>query len=452
MISPARRAAYEITLAVDAERLDLASALADLRDRLTDARDRALATDIAVGAQRWRGQIDYLLAESSGRALARLDAEVLAILRLSAYQLLHLTRVPAAAVVNDAVELVRVARKRSAAGLVNAVLRKLSTQPPALPTPPDHTLDARAARAQAVAYLSVTQSHPAWLVERWLDRYGWEASRSWVAFNNEVAPLTLWPGPAALQTPSGMNDWPAGAPTTWVPGGVVLHAGHEAMPWLQSGCAYAQDEASAAVAAVAASMAQPPVFDACAAPGGKSIVLAAALSRDDLLVAGDVRSRRVATLRGLLNRVAGRTIPVVRADARAIPFAGTLGTLLIDAPCSGLGTLRREPDLRWRRTAGDVQRCADVQRAMLRDALQAVRPGGRVVYATCSSEPEENEDLMAEFVRASGWTLADLRQVPLPGRLHDAVTPDGWLRTLPHAHGLESFFAAVLRRPGADDR
>lgn len=442
MISPARRAAYDVTRAVETGRLDLAAALADIRDALGDARDRALATDIAVGTQRWRGQLDFLLAQASGRPLARLDAEVLDILRVSAYQLRYLTRVPASAVVNDAVELVRVARKRSAAGLVNAVLRKLAAAGPALPSLPDVPEDSQAWRAQAVAYLSVTMSHPAWLVERWLDRYGWDATAAWVAFDNVSAPVTLWPAPGTA-TPA----WPPHAPTTWVPGGAVLQDGQSALALLRAGQAFAQDEASAAVGAVAAAVAHPPVLDACAAPGGKSLVLAATLPRDAHLVAADVRARRVTTLKQMLQRLAGRPVPVLRLDARALPFAGTFGTVLVDAPCSGLGTLRRDPDLRWRRAPEHLADFVTLQRAMLREAMTAVRPGGRVVYATCSSEPEENEDLVVDVVRESDWTLIDLRQSPLPGRLPEAIAPQGWLRTLPHRHGLEAFFAAVLERP-----
>lgn len=442
MISPARRAAYDVTRAVETGRLDLAAALAVIRDAVSDTRDRALATDIAVGTQRWRAQLDFLIAQASGRPLARLDAEVLDILRLSAYQLRYLTRVPASAVVNEAVELVRVARKRSAAGLVNAVLRKLATAAPALPSLPDVAEDHPAWRGQAVAYLSITMSHPAWLIERWLDRYGWDATADWVAFDNVSAPVTLWPAPGRE-----VPVWPPYAPTTWVPGGAVLEDGQTALALLRAGQAFAQDEASAAVAAVTAAVAHAPALDACAAPGGKSLVLAATLPPDALLLAADVRARRVTTLTEMLQRLAGRPVPVLRLDARALPFAGTLGTVLVDAPCTGLGTLRRDPDLRWRRTPAHLADFVALQRAMLREAMTAVAPGGRVVYATCSSEPEENEHLVESVVRESDWALVDLRQGRLPGRVPEAIAPQGWLRTLPHRHGLEAFFAAVLERP-----
>ena len=445
MISPARRAAFDATLAVDSGRLDLSAALATARDSLADPRDRALATDIAVGTQRWRGRLDFLLEQATGRALARLDLEVLAVLRLSVYQLRFLTRVPASAVVNDAVQLVRVARKRSATGLVNAVLRRVATEPSELPAPPFADPGSSAWHAQAIAYLSVTGSHPAWLVERWLARYGWEATAAWVAFNNTTPPVTLWPAPG---TPA-LTVTPPDVPTSWLPGGVVVGDGATALEPMQTGRAFAQDEASAAVGAVAAAVATPPVYDACAAPGGKTLVLATRLGDGPLLASGDLRTTRLHTLRRLLQRVGVARVPLVQADARALPFASSLGTLLIDAPCSGLGTVRRDPDVRWRRQPGDLPELAATQRAMLAEGLRAVGPGGHVVYATCSSEPDENEDVVTAAVAAGGCRLVPLGTLALPGRLPEAVTTDGWLRTTPPAHGLESFFAAVLERTGA---
>lgn len=443
MIGPARRAAYEITVAVDSGRLDLASALANTRDAIADLRDRALTTDIAVGTQRWRGQLDFLLAAAAGRPLERLDPEVLAILRLSAYQLRFLTRVPVSAVVNDAVQIVRLARKRSATGFVNAVLRTLATRPAGLPALPAAPAGSDEWHAQALTYLSVTGSHPAWLVERWLVRYGWDATLAWVSFNNETPPVTLWPAPG---TPP-LDAVPPDEPTSWVPGGVVLGAGAAGVEPIRRGRAFAQDEASAAVGAVAAAVAAPPVFDACAAPGGKTLVLATRLAEDALLVAGDLRTSRLRTLRRMLPDLVARAVPLLQADARALPFTGTLGTLLIDAPCSGLGTLRRDPDVRWRRHPGDLVVLAATQRAMLEEGMRAVRDGGRVVYATCSSEPEENESVVGAAVESGACRVVHLHTVGLPARLPDAVTAQGWLRTTPFAHGLESFFAAVLERP-----
>lgn len=446
MIAPARQAAYEITRQVDAGDADLARALAERRDHLPSQRDRALATEIAVGTQRWRGQLDFLLAAAAGRPLMRLDAEVLSILRLSAYQLRHLARVPASAVVNDAVALTKAARKRSAAGLVNAVLRRVATAPAALPASPTAVPGSDDWRAQAIACLSITHSHPAWLVERWLDRHGWEAALAWVQFNNQPATVTLWPAAAAAgQTLS----WPESAPTHWVPGGRVLDGAADALPWLRGPLAFAQDEASAVVAAVAAAAVRSPVLDACAAPGGKTLALDVALPPSARLVAADLRPARVRTLQTMVEQAAGRPVPVIRADAAALPFAGGLGSVLLDAPCSGLGTLRRDPDLRWRRGPDDLERLAAAQHRMVVDAMRAVGRDGMVVYATCSSEPEENEALVAGLAADTGWIVAPADALALPGRVASLVSAEGWVRTLPHRHQLDAFFVAVLApRPG----
>ena len=189
MIAPARTAAYEVLRRVTTGRSDLPTALSSVRESLKDDRDQALATDIAVGTVRWRATLDHLIAHGAKRPLDRLDDEVVDILRMSVYQLLHLTRVPASAVVDDAVNLTKKIGKKSASGLVNAVLRATSRNRAALPLPPRP--DDRTDRAAVLEYLSITLSHPRWLVERWLDRVGFERTEAWLTFNNSPAPLTL---------------------------------------------------------------------------------------------------------------------------------------------------------------------------------------------------------------------------------------------------------------------
>ena len=189
MIAPARVAAYQILRAVSAGTADLPAAIDSTRDRLPDERDQALAAEIATGVQRWRAALDHLIVEFSRRPIDRLDPEVVDILRLTAYQLTHLTRVPASASVDDGVELTKRAGKRSAAGFVNAVLRAISRTRNHLPLPPRP--DRASDRSAAVAYLSVTLSHPPWLVARWLDRLGFDRTEAWCRFNNHPAPLTL---------------------------------------------------------------------------------------------------------------------------------------------------------------------------------------------------------------------------------------------------------------------
>lgn len=442
MIAPARRAATEVLVAVDAGRWDLATALAQVHPTLTDGRDRALLTELATGVQRWRLALDFAVHALTGRQAADLDPEVRATLRLGLFQLQHATRLPPSAVVNDAVEIVKRGPTRSASGMVNAVLRRVVRDgPPRLPEAPRVAFEDPRWRQQAVAYLAITHSHPAWLIERWLDRFGYEAVEAWVRYDNTPAEVTVWP-----IDPDQRFDV-AGTATRFVPGGLVLTQGRDALPLLQQAQAYAQDEASAAVGVTTAAVARGRVLDACASPGGKSLAMRPRLAPGARLFANDLRARRVALLAHTLGRLPGPPIPVLRSDARHLPFAGTLDTVLIDAPCSGLGTLRREPDVRWRRTAADLPALVAVQRALVEAGMQALAPAGRLIYATCSSEPEENESLVAEVLETHrDWQRLDLREVALPSSMTPLLSSEGGLRTWPHAHGLDAFYAAVLVR------
>jgi 16S rRNA (cytosine967-C5)-methyltransferase len=216
----------------------------------------------------------------------------------------------------------------------------------------------------------------------------------------------------------------------------------------EDGAFVVQDEASQLVAEVANAGAGDRVLDACAAPGGKTVALAAAAGRDGFVVAGDIRPRRIELLARTLTRCGADSVRILRLDARALPFGPVFDLVLLDAPCSGLGTIRRDPEIRWRRTEADLPLLAAGQRTMLEQAARAARPGGRVVFATCSSEPEEGEDVVSAFLAGhSAFAVEDPRS--RPGTLAafaGLFTTEGYLRTWPHAHGLESFFAAVLRR------
>jgi 16S rRNA (cytosine967-C5)-methyltransferase len=450
MIAPARVAAYDILCAVSAGTTDLPTGIALARGTLTDERDRALAADIATGVQRWRAALDHLIVEFSKRAIDRLDPEVLAILRLSAYQLLHLTRVPAAAVVDDAVDLTRKAGKRSASGLVNAVLRSISRRRASLPLPP-RPPDA-ADREAALGYLSVTLSHPRWLAGRWYDRFGLDAAEAWMRFNNTPASVTLRAN--RLQTTRDelverlAADGIRVHPTTYAPDGLVVDEGHPLRGAGQrQGWFVVQDEASQLVTLLAGDRALPRVLDTCASPGGKTTALAALMDGRGLLVACDVRDRRIDLLRRTVAASLARNVRIVQADLlKRLPFRSPFDCVLADAPCSGLGTLRRDPDIRWRRREQDLPALAAAELAMLQHAAESVAPGGRLVYATCSSEPEENEAVAAAFLTTTRDFTA-LHAGQATSRLAATLIDSrGHLRTEPHRHGLEAFFGAVFER------
>jgi 16S rRNA (cytosine967-C5)-methyltransferase len=455
MIGAARVAAFDVLKAVSAGRADLPTALALARERLTDTRDRALCSEIATGVERHRSAIDYIIATFARRPIERLDSEVLTILRLSAYQLLHLTRVPASAVVDDAVDLTRRAKKRSASGFVNAVLRSISRSRSALPLParPADPSD----RPAAIDYLSTTLSHPRWLASRWYERIGFDATETWMQFNNRPAPLTLRVNrlkttPEALVARLGAEDVSV-SPGRLAPDALIVDSGPDSGEGqaLQGGSwtdgwFVVQDEASQLISTLAGQSPGNRVLDTCASPGGKTIALAAAMGNRGLLVACDVRDKRVALLRRTVTACDASVVRIVQADAAGrLPFSTPFDCVLVDAPCSGLGTLRRDPDIRWRRREEDLPALAEAQRRMLHYAADVVAPGGRLIYATCSSEPEENEDVVTAFAAdIPDFVPVDARTIAgVPAAVVDSR---GHLRTAPHLQGLEGFFGAVFER------
>ncbi len=450
MTAPARRAAFQALVAIDADRADLPAALAASRASMTDDRDRALTATIVTGTLRWQRTLDHLVEHFAKRPLTKLDPQVLAILRLSLFQLLHLDRVPAAAVVDDAVSLTRAARKSSASGFVNAVLRSMLRQRHKLPLPPRP--DDSADRSAALAYLGITWSHPEWLIARWLERYTFEQVEAWVQFNNDAAPLTLRANTLRLtrdqlQDRLSQHDVDTTA-TRYAPDGLVVTSGNP-LRTAEDESFLVQDEASQLVPLVMDARPGERILDLCASPGGKTVAIAAAMRDAGTIVACDVRAARVSLLHDTIGRSGAQHVDIVHVPAHgSLPFSGTFDRVLVDAPCSGLGTIRRDPDIRWRRAPHDLPRLANQQIDLLMRAATAVRPGGRLVYATCSSEPEENDDVVSAFLERAPFDRLDLRN-----ESHESLTPlldeTGAMRTLPFAHGLEAFFAtALVRRDG----
>jgi 16S rRNA (cytosine967-C5)-methyltransferase len=444
MAAPARAAAYLALRHID--RAELGETLARTRDTLDDRRDRALATDLVIGTLRWRAALDYQLARFSGRGLERLDPEVLDALRLGAYQLLYHERVPASAAVNDSVALVKAARKKSAAPFVNAVLRRLSRERDALTWPP---------RASLLEHLAVVHSHPSWLVGRWVARYGAEVAAEWLRFNNQTPALTIagnrLAGSRADLASALATEGVRTSPTRVAPHGLYVVDGRPLTSLaFSSGKFVVQDEASQLIPELVAARRDERVLDACAAPGGKTVALAAQLGSSGVVVGTDVRARRMKVLAGTMERCrVGNARLVQIAAAADFPFVdAAFDRVLVDAPCSGLGTLRRDPDIKWKRTPEDLPTLARMQVDLLHRAARMVRAGGRLVYSTCSSEPEENEHVVAAFLaRAPEFTTVPLRSLlEVPDAIRNLDTPEGFLRTDPRRDGLEAFFGAVLQK------
>jgi 16S rRNA (cytosine967-C5)-methyltransferase len=463
VISPARVAAYDALRAVASAKSDLPAALAAVRPALADERDRALATDLVTGALRWQNELDFLIGHFAKRPIAKLDFDVLQILRLGAYQLLHLDRVPASAAVNDAVAMTRRARKSSASGLVNAVLRAISrTSREALPLP---TFDA------PLDYLEIALSHPRWLASRWIDRLGFADAEAWERFNNAAAPLTLRVNhlkTSVEQLTIALAEHAVEVtPARYAPDGLIVTAGNPLRtPLANTGHFFIQDEASQLVSLLAAPKPGDRILDACASPGGKTTAMAAAAGDRAHIVAADVRGARMQLLRETVAASGAHSVRLLQANLEeGLPFGEAFDVVFVDAPCSGLGTLRRDPDIRWRRREEDLTRFRASQVTMLRNAAAAVKPGGRLIYSTCSSEPEENDEVIEEFlagVASTGEVAQDFSPVDRAKALYHQFTQldlrgtmpalepvldnQGLLRTSPSKHGLEAFFGAVLQR------
>jgi 16S rRNA (cytosine967-C5)-methyltransferase len=448
----ARVAAAKVLAAVERGRTTLAGEIEESRGALGERRDRALLMELAAGVLRWRNELDAIVAAHSERRVADLDTVVRAVLRLGVYQIRHLERVPDHAVVHESVETIRALGRPRAAGYVNAVLRSLLRQPavPMLPPRPEPGSPV----GQQIAYLSISLSHPEWLAERWLRRHGFEDADAWCRFNNRTADVTV--RPVGSMSFAEVRAELAAAGVDASAGRVVREALRLApgalgrLPAALRRELWVQDEGSQLVALAVDARPGDRVLDACAAPGGKTAVMSRAMAGSGLMVAADVRPARVRLLRSMLSR-AGAEAAVVQADLlHPLPFAGTFDRVLVDAPCSGLGTIDRDPDVKWSRSPADLGRFSAAQRTMIGHAAEAVRPGGCLVYATCSSEPEENDSVVDAFLASdSRFTLEPFTEIAGASGT-GWIDPRGCLRTLPFRDGVDAYFAArLVRRRGA---
>jgi 16S rRNA (cytosine967-C5)-methyltransferase len=448
-VTSVRLAAAAILLALERRRATLAAEVERGRRDIADPRDRALLLALTTGTVRWRQQLDALIAGASRRSVRTIDPRALAVLRLGVYQLRHLERVPAHAVVHESVEVVRALGAPRAAGFVNAVLRTVLRRGPALALPPRAT--AADPEATQLRYLSITLSHPTWLITRWLRRYGFDATERWCQFNNTTPDTSIRSvgGLAAAELIGELRSLDLDAtPAPYAADAIRLPPGALGrVPAPLAASIQIQEEGAQLVARAVGARPGERVLDVCASPGGKALVCAADMrlpSPNSLLVAADLRSARVAVLAQTLER-AGFFAPVVQHDARAsLPYRPVFDAVVLDAPCSGLGTLRRDPDLKWSRTEGDLPALAAAERLMLEQAAGVVGPGGRLVYATCSSEPDENEAVAEAFLTGHPEFLPV--PVCLDGPAAALVNARGHLATLPFRDGLDAFFAAIFVR------
>lgn len=412
-----------------------------------DKRERALATELTYGVVRRLKTLDYLIGMFSARPVAAIDPWVRNALRLAVYQIEHLDRVPAPAAVNAAVEQVRRCGRGGLVGFANGVLRGFLRGRDRVRFPDPET--------DPVAHLAVVYSHPEWLVRRWLERYGFAATRDLLEFDNTAAPVTvrvnrLRTSPEELARRLAAEGVQA-RPGRWLQEVLVIEGFPrlEDLPSFRAGLFQVQDEAAVLVGRVVDPRPGDTVLDVAAAPGGKCTHLAELMDDRGRVIANDPHPGRLALIEENCRRLGIRCVEMTSMDGRALPerFAGRAGRVLLDAPCSGLGVLRRRPDARWRKEEARIVELAALQRQLLAAAARCVAPGGVLVYSTCTTEPEENGQVVDAFLADHpGFVAESLARFLPPALAGEAGVPEGRLQLLPHRHGVDGFFIARLRR------
>ena len=430
-----------------------------------DSRDRALTVELTYGVLRRLATIDWRLEPVLDKPLLRLPVAVQMTLRLGAYQLLFLDRIPQSAAVNESVNLARAFAGtvgRDWSGLVNAVLRGLLRHPPE----PWPSMDHDAAQALAVRY-----SVPGWLSRRWIERLGLASAEAACKEVSVTPPLTLRANrlittrEALLESFSQMGI--AAKPTSMSPFGIVLDEGGSvpSLPGFHEGAFYVEDEAAQLIPSLLDPQPGDIVLDACAAPGGKSTHLADLMQNKGTVYAIDRKGARLDLLRNNCQRLGVQNVVPIIGDIREprewvsmIERAGSpsakkasvgepsVDRILVDAPCSGLGVLRRHPEAKWRKDEQALPRHQTLQCQILEAVAPCLRPGGVLVYSTCSTEPEENEDVIKRFCRAHAEFQRESVRPWLPTAAQEFVTEQGALATMPNCFSMDGFYAARLRK------
>jgi 16S rRNA (cytosine967-C5)-methyltransferase len=418
----------------------LAARSAEMRD----PREAAMLTEIVLGVLRRRASLDHAIAAAASRPLGDLDRAVLAAIRVGAYALLFLDRVPEFAAVDTAVDLVKEAGCAKATGFANGVLRRIARERSALLPPRPATGDVDA--------LALFRSHPAWWTQRVVGRFGWDRADALLAANNEPAATVLasWPsaGSMAELVAALASDGVLVATCRFVPEALRVVSGvPQRANVFRGGGFWVQDEASQLTVRLFGETVGPMVLDACAAPGGKTLALAARTAEGGLVVATDRHTRRLSRLTHNVRRVGAQNVVVLACDmSKRAPLPGRFDDVLVDAPCSGTGTLRRHPEIRWRLQPDDLLVHAERQRGILGAAADLVRPGGRLVYSVCSIEPEEGDAVVAAFLaERPEFARADPRS-GLSVAAGTKVGDDLAVRTSPLDDGMDGFFAVLLTR------
>lgn len=446
MTTTPRRAAFDILLRIEKER-SYADILLDreLTHGTLQGPDRGLLTELVYGVLRRQGTLDHVIDQFASQKTGRLERSVHLLLRLGIYQLLYLDRIPTAAAVHATVELAKVLAPR-ASGFINAVLRQTDRERQNIRFPDPVNKPA--------AYLAAAWSEPAWLTARWLDQLGREEAEALARAMVEPAPLTIRANTLRttrdeLQARLALEGVTS-TPCRYSPDGLRIDTpvaiGRVAS--FQEGLCTVQDESSQLAAIFLGPEPGERILDLCAAPGGKSTHLAQRMGNSGTILACDIGARKLHLIEETATRLGISTITTSPVDATkplAALSGGRFNRILIDAPCSGLGVIRRNPEGKWWKSPADITALARTQRAILHNAAEILMPGGTLLYGVCSTDREETDAVLEDFLSEQGeFVVEDLREL-FPSH-RELFTGRGFFRSWPHRHGMDGFFAARLKR------
>ncbi len=410
----------------------------ELRSAELNDLDKALLTELVHGIMRWQLKLDWVLTGFFHGNFTKSDADVRNALRVALYQILFLDRIPPPAAVNEAVEFIKRIRGEKAGDFVNAVLRNILRNLDAIHYPD--------VNEDSLKYFSVMYSHPLWMVKRWVNRYGFDATEKLLPKNNERPPLTLRVNRLKTETSYFLSLLDANhipyTKSLYLESFVnVQNLGNVSeLEIFKQGFFTVQDESAGIACLLLSPQPGERVVDLCAAPGGKTAYIAELMGGKGEIIAIDKYESKVELIKRTCARLGIGNVQCIVADA--ITYQGPIADkVLLDAPCSGLGVLMKKPDIKWKREPEDIPKLAELQAQLLENAATLVKPGGVLVYSTCTIEPEENQELIQKFLEQHPvFTIDSAAKFVHP----DLVTTSGWVETLPSKHQMDGTFAVRL--------
>lgn len=416
---------------------------AELKSPELNDLDKGLLTEIVHGVLRWQNKLDWVLNGFSHGNFAKSEINVKNTLRVALYQILFLDRIPHAAAVNESVEFIKRIRGDKPAGLVNAVLRNVIRNIEGIRYPDPAT--------DQLQYLTVVYSHPQWIVKRWLPRFGFEETKQLLATNNERPVLSLRinrlkvePGYFLTMLDQQQIQYTGSSHIDYFVKVKALSKIGQ-MELFRNGMFTIQDESAALPCLLIAAKSNERIIDLCAAPGGKTTNMAEMMRNTGEVIAIDRYEAKLNLIRTSCERLGLRNVKLLAGDATTLEME-PVDKVLLDAPCSGLGVLPKKPDIKWKRDLVDIHKLAAMQMQLLENASKLVKPGGVLVYSTCTTEPEENQEIIKQFLAShSEYAVENAKQFVN----HDLVTDEGYVETFPHRHAMDGSFAVRMVKASA---